>query len=949
MTTTIAAVGNPPPVTVRTAELGGLERIVDEALDGRSAVAEIAADPGSGKSRLLTALARLAERRGLRVLRSRCAEARTGTPVAHGPVIQAFSTWQDQQAPGATAPPTAELLSLLARGPGREEPGGADSRRPYYADVRRLIGACLDATPGGLLLLLDDYHWADPGTAELLNTLINRPVPGGLAVAVAHRPRQIPAAVRAPLHEGVEQGRVDLVELPALDLAQCAAVLRVDPADPALPRLRERAEGVPLYLLALAEEERRAAGTGTVPALDGFAAHLHAELAPLDEVTLTVVRAAAVLGDSFTVDAAAEVAAVGRDRGCAILGELRHRDLVRPAGEPGRLTFRHPLLRRRLYEAIDSCWRSGAHGRALSCMRALGVPATELAPHIERAGPGAGAADRRDLGTAAHVALRLGRPAAAAHWLTVAIRLDRAALAAESTGGGSGENRADRTGGGAGAVEPVTEELWQAVVQHLAAAGDADRVVLLVREVLAGPAAGTGDHRADVVAHLSAVLAALGRDEEAQGLIAAELSAEPGPSPAAAAMLHVRRQVSKVLAGQVPARADVERLVRVTAGTGPVTEAGALTLRGMCAVVAGDTCAAERSLLAAAQTLDELDDDGPADEQESTLLLLLGWAEALMGWYGPAHGHAERALSAVRARGDAHLLAPLLDTLGYVHYQSGRMADALAAARECRDVAKAAGRSDHVGLSDAITAAAWAQLGRQNPAARRVRPEPGDPLESPRTPLNALLQAEAYLATGDGEAAFALLLPRREAWRVSEPVAVLAARGYELLAAAAVTAGLREVGMTAEIIDEWAAHSSDAAAGVGIAEQRGHALMARGHALLSRRQAAGAARLYEEAVELLGTESPAGARARELVRELDRPARTTAGRDADAGPEAALADLTLREKEVAALAGEGRKTKEIALRLTVSPRTVDAHLTRIYSKLGVNSRAELARLMALAG
>ncbi|MFE3287983.1 helix-turn-helix transcriptional regulator, partial [Streptomyces sp. NPDC059233] len=65
--------------------------------------------------------------------------------------------------------------------------------------------------------------------------------------------------------------------------------------------------------------------------------------------------------------------------------------------------------------------------------------------------------------------------------------------------------------------------------------------------------------------------------------------------------------------------------------------------------------------------------------------------------------------------------------------------------------------------------------------------------------------------------------------------------------------------------------------------------------------------------------------------------------------EGLLAELTLREKEVAALAGEGCKSKEIAMRLTVSHRTVEAHLTRIYSKLGVTSRAELARLVALAG
>lgn len=938
----------PTPATVRRAELERLERTLDAARAGHCAAAEVAGDPGTGKTRLLTALAREAEHRGLRVLRGRCSEVDSAVP--YRPFIQALSAWQAQDATGLPLPEATELIRALAEGPDANDPD-TGARCRYYAGLRHLIGACLATVPGGVLLVLDDYHWADAGTAELLETLIHWPVPGGLAVVVAHRPRQMPAGVRAALHEGVEQGIVDLVELPGLDLAQSATLLRAAPDGPGLADLRERAAGIPLYLLALADAER---GPAEAPdswhrAASGLAVQLHAELGPLDAVTRTVLQAAAVLGDPFTVDAVAEVAAVPRTECCAILGRLRRRDLVRPATTPGLLALRHPLLRRGLYEETDACWRAGAHWRALACLRALGAPATELAPHIERVGSGAGGADRRDLVTAARTALHLGRPATAAHWLTVAIRLDRAAQATAA-------ERADGTPA-APPAEPVAAELWQAVVQHLAARGDAERVRLLVREVLAGPAGRTGPARAGTVAYFAAVLAALGRDEDAQGLIAAELSAElssdTAPDPESVALLQVRQQVAKVLAGQVPARADVEALVRATAGAAPVTAAGALALRGLCAVVAGDTCAAEWALVAAAQTLDELDDGRPADEQESTLLLLLSWAEALMGWYGPAHGHAERALAAARTGGETHLMAPLLDTLGYVHYQSGRMPDALAAAQECRDVAKAAGRDDHVGLSDAITAAAWAQLGRGGPRVRTALPDAGDPLDSARTPLNSLLQAEAYLAAGDGAAAFALLLPHREAWRVCEPVAVLAARGYELLAAAAVTVGPEAAGTDAAGIAAWASHSADAAAAVGIAEQSGHALMARGHALLSRRRTAEAARCYEEAIELLGPDSPAGARARELARELTREpvrgVRSVGGAEPDGRPEGALADLTLREKEVAALAGEGCKSKEIALRLTVSHRTVEAHLTRIYSKLGVTSRAELARLVALAG
>ncbi|MEU8516722.1 helix-turn-helix transcriptional regulator [Kitasatospora sp. NPDC048722] len=142
-------------------------------------------------------------------------------------------------------------------------------------------------------------------------------------------------------------------------------------------------------------------------------------------------------------------------------------------------------------------------------------------------------------------------------------------------------------------------------------------------------------------------------------------------------------------------------------------------------------------------------------------------------------------------------------------------------------------------------------------------------------------------------------------------------------------------------IEQWADHAADAAAVVGIAEQSGHALLASGHVLMSRHQPVEAAQRYQEAQELLGAESSAGVRARELAR--------AALRTADRGPEGALADLTIREREVADLAGQGLKTKDIAEQLRVSPRTVDVHLTRIYSKLGIASRVALVRLMTLAG
>jgi DNA-binding CsgD family transcriptional regulator len=78
----------------------------------------------------------------------------------------------------------------------------------------------------------------------------------------------------------------------------------------------------------------------------------------------------------------------------------------------------------------------------------------------------------------------------------------------------------------------------------------------------------------------------------------------------------------------------------------------------------------------------------------------------------------------------------------------------------------------------------------------------------------------------------------------------------------------------------------------------------------------------------------------------DRPAARAAS--SGTAPEGVFGGLTSREREVARLAGSGRRSKEIAEQLRVSRRTVEAHLGRIYHKLGVTSRAELARLVAQA-
>jgi DNA-binding NarL/FixJ family response regulator len=78
-----------------------------------------------------------------------------------------------------------------------------------------------------------------------------------------------------------------------------------------------------------------------------------------------------------------------------------------------------------------------------------------------------------------------------------------------------------------------------------------------------------------------------------------------------------------------------------------------------------------------------------------------------------------------------------------------------------------------------------------------------------------------------------------------------------------------------------------------------------------------------------------------LLRE-GAPGGAAAGPGGAVGPAAAAAGLTGREWEIAGLVAEGLSNREIAGRLVISKRTVDAHIEHIYGKIGVSSRVQLA-------
>ena len=239
----------------------------------------------------------------------------------------------------------------------------ADDRYRAHRAVKALLEAL--AAQHRLVLVLDDLHWSDDASLELIGALLRRGLDRPVLLALAYRPGQAPQRLLAAL-SGAEVTQLRLAPLSEAESATLLGEAAGGAGQAAA--LYRNSGGNPFYLEQLVRagpavltDAGAANGSGIPPAVT---AALVEELAALASESRRLIDAAAITGEPFEPDLARAVAQLDAEPALDALDDLLERDLVRPTDVPRWFSFRHPLVRRTVYETTRAGWRiAGARAR----------------------------------------------------------------------------------------------------------------------------------------------------------------------------------------------------------------------------------------------------------------------------------------------------------------------------------------------------------------------------------------------------------------------------------------------------------------------------------------------------------------------------------------------------------------------------------------------------------
>jgi ATP/maltotriose-dependent transcriptional regulator MalT len=946
---------------------------IERGSPGPKAIA-IVGEPGVGKTRLLAELGAIAAEHHALLLGGRGAELERELPF--GVFVDALDAYLATVSPRLLARVGHEdrlelgaVFSSIAL-PRPPADGWQPDRYRTQRAVRTLLERLAASQP--VVLVLDDLHWADAASADLIAYLLRHPPAARVLLAFGFRP--LPAGSPLPdvIALAAREGSLERIDLAPLTRAEADELMAgLDPASRV--ELYRNSGGVPFYLEELLEARARQDGRrrdrGLAARRDGVPAvvaeALASELHHISPQARLLLEAAAIVGDPFDPDLAARTASV--DLALAVIDELLETGLIRVGDTPRQFQFRHPIVRLAVYESTSPGWRLGAHDRAAEALAERGARTAERAHHLAFSARIGDADALATLLAAAGEAMTTA-PATSAHWLGVALRIL-----------GEGPE-----------TFPQRLEILTARANALGVSGEFGPAIECLDEALAMLPAEATDVRLQLVSFAASLNSFSGRPDRSQELLASALADLPDRTSPAAIALLIELAINAYFVGQYEAMlafsGDAIAAAREL-GKHPL-HASAAAVQAMAEYSVGRIPEAKHTVDIASVIVDKLDDQVLVERLDA--FLALGYVEFHIGLHEAALRHVERGLALSRASGVAYLVPALevLEAMCLLHL--GRLAEASAAAEAAYETGFLLRNDAYLAMAGHLRA--WASLWRGDvPRALAaatdafVRSAGAGPN---MTAFAGLHLAEALVESGAAEEARETLL-RAAGGADLEPIeAAFRPRAYLVLAAADLATGGRGTNVAAE----WASRAESFAADVDLELTRCHATRARALVLLAQGDAAGAAAaaldsaaqadavgvsveaarsriLAGRALALVGRADEArevleraerelavaGAQryrdeaARELrrlgVRVPRRRPAVTAGAPAWEGGAA----LSRRELEVAHLVAVGRTNQEIADQLFVSVKTVETHLSHAFDKLGVTSRAGLVGALERGG
>jgi ATP/maltotriose-dependent transcriptional regulator MalT len=951
----------------RADELSSLERILDELDRGRPGAVEVAGEPGIGKTRLLKELAARAGARGHLVLSGAASEFERDLP------FSVFVDALDEYVAGLEPDRLAMLddtilaelghvlpsLSVLAGG--RQVSPQHERYRSHRA-LRALLEHLAQRRP--LVLVLDDFHWADSASVEFLGALLRRQPAAAVLTAVALRLRQTPERLAITLERAHGSAAATPIDLGALTQDEARQLLgeRFNVARAAL--LYQESGGNPFYLEQLARSPTRTPQFTSAPEISltgldvpaAVAASLAEELTLLSSAGRLVLEGAAVAGDPFEPELAAAAAATSEAAGMQGIDELLGLDLIRATDVPRRFRFRHPLVRRAVYEATAGGWRLGAHERCAEALAARGASAAARAHHVDRSarqGDLAAVAVLRQAGQAtAHLA-----PESAARWFGAALRLLPENAPAE-----------DRV------------ELLLARSQSLAAAGRFTGSHEAALEAVALVPGQPSALHTTVTTACASVERFLGQYEHAHARLVRALGLLPESASAERAELLIELTLNEFYRSRYQAMR--EWAVPAASAANETGDAALIAAAAVMPAFADAMTIPARTARSrhahAAALVDELPDDELSVRPDAA-----GWlaiAEVYLDLYAEADAHASRALRLARASGQGDPLHRLYPVLPRVWYVCGKLTEAT----ELLDGAIEAGRL--LGSPPAlagnlfnrsVVALAVGDLDIALATAQESVELTRDLDEGFVTAWAAARLADVLSETGQPGRAIELLLGRAGGEELTLIPGGWRAYCLELLTRcwlaldrpgnagrAAALAGMTAAAVQLPLAATWAGRAAAA-----VALDAGDAALAAEQALASADTADAAGAPIEAALShtIAGRALAEAGEKDRAVAELQRAAatldacgawryrqraerelgklghrphrRTRPGKPDGAGIES----LTGRELQVAWLVVDRKTNPQIAAELFLSQKTVETHLRNIFHKMGVTTRVALAR------